>query len=360
MDRYCCLILSVLAYIALMRIGLLFFSFILALGQLNAQSYRGLAPLNDTVCWVSGSKGTVVKTVDGGAHWDTVSPIGYSTKEFRDIHVYSPNHALVMSSGDSAVILRTRDGGETWDLVHSNNRPGVFYDAMDAFGPFICVIGDPYKDRTTNKWVFDMLMSCDSGSYWNCSLVKNWKGYWEADSSEAFYAASGTNIILGYKGDYYSETFEPKNLRFSMVSGGGNSRLYMNGIRIGLNFPHGKSTGPYGHASASGKRMVIVGGDYTKPDAKEDNCLYYDTKTYLYQKPQIAPNGYRSGVASFNNGQMWVCTGTNGTDFSLDDGKNWRATDLAGYNACAFSSNYLWLCGDKGAVIRVPALSIVK
>jgi len=336
----------------------LFFLFALY-GWSNAQSYRGLAPFNDTVCWVSGSQGTVIKTLDGGAIWDSVSPPGYSTKEFRDIHAYSPEHAVIMSSGDSAVILRTQDGGVNWELVHSNDRPGVFYDAMAAYGPFICVIGDPFKDRGTGKWIFDMLMSCDSGRTWHCSLVNNWKGYWEADSAEAFFAASGTNIILDYKGDYFPETFEPKNLQFSMVSGGANSRLYRNGIRMGLDFPHGPSSGPYGHATASGNRMVIVGGDYLKPDALEDNCLYYDSQKHLHVQSEIPPNGYRSGIAQFNNGQMWVCTGTNGTDFSLDDGKTWRASALSGFNACAFSNKYLWLCGNKGQVLRVDALSIV-
>lgn len=342
-----------------MRSILLIFLMVFFSGLLGAQSYRGLAPFNDTVCWVSGSKGTVIKTWDGGATWDTVSPPGYSTKEFRDIHVYAPNHALIMSSGDSAVILRTMDAGVSWELVHSNTRPGVFYDAMDAFGPFICVIGDPHKDVSADKWVFDMLMSCDSGRTWNCSLVNSWKGFWEADSAEAFFAASGTNIILSYKGDYYPETFEPKNLQFSMVSGGSNSRLYRNGLRMGLRFPHGPSSGAYSHATASGNRMVIVGGDYLKSDVAEDNSLYYDTKKHTLMPSSIHPNGYRSGVAQFNNGQMWVCTGTNGTDFSLDDGKTWRATSLAGYNACAFSNKYLWLCGNKGQVLRVEALSIV-
>ncbi|MHB1277601.1 MAG: WD40/YVTN/BNR-like repeat-containing protein, partial [Bacteroidia bacterium] len=108
---------------------------------LYGQSFRGLAPLNDTVCWVSGSKGTVIKTENGGASWDTISPAGFSTKEFRDIHVYDHKRALLMSSGEKAVILRTVDGGKSWQTVHSNNRPGVFYDAMDAFGPFVMVIG---------------------------------------------------------------------------------------------------------------------------------------------------------------------------------------------------------------------------
>jgi len=342
-----------------MRASLFLILFLVLGSWLFAQSYRGLAPFNDTICWVSGSSGSVIKTIDGGATWDTISPTGYSTKEFRDIHVYSANHALVMSSGANAVILSTRDGGKNWELVHSTSRLGVFYDAMGVFGPFICVVGDPYKPSVESELRIDMILSCDSGKTWDCTYANVWAGMWVPDSAEAFFAASGTNIILSYRGSYSAETFEPKNLHYTLVSGGSNPRLYTNGIRMGLPFNRGESAGAYGHASASGARMVIVGGDYRKPYSTELNCVYYDTKSHTYELSAIPPNGYRSGVAEFNNGQMWVCTGTNGTDFSLDDGKTWRATSLAGFNACAFSSNYLWLCGDKGNVQRVEALRIV-
>ncbi|HCS18961.1 MAG TPA: hypothetical protein DIW47_00105 [Bacteroidetes bacterium] len=344
-----------LLYLANMLRIILFFSLTLFVQRLFSQSFRGLAPLNDTVCWVSGSKGTVLKTENGGATWDTISPAGYSTKEFRDIHVYDHKHALLMSSGENAVILSTRDGGKSWQTVHSNNRAGVFYDAMDAFGPYVAVIGDPYKPEGLDHLVFDMILSCDSGKTWICPFAETWREYWAADSGEAFFAASGTNLILDYKGYYHPATFDPKNLQFSMVSGGSNPRLYMNGSRMALALNKGPSSGAYGHARASKRRMVIVGGDYTKPDSKEKNCLYYDQKAQGYFAPATPPNGYRSGIAQYNDGQLWVCTGTNGTDISKDDGKTWSVLPLEGYNSCAFSKKYLWLCGDKGRVLRVAA-----
>ncbi|MDX5320952.1 MAG: YCF48-related protein, partial [Bacteroidota bacterium] len=137
-------------------IFLLVFSFLLA-SQSQSQSYRGIHALNDTVCWVSGSHGTVIKTVDGGEHWDTISPLGYGQKEFRDIHVYNLNTAVVMSSGDSAVILKTTDGGLNWRVVHSNMRPGVFYDAMDVLGPFMVIVGDPFKIEALGIQQFDLI-----------------------------------------------------------------------------------------------------------------------------------------------------------------------------------------------------------
>src|SRR5215213_1616354 len=48
--------------------------------------FRGLAPVSRHVAWVSGTEGTVLRTVDGGRHWKDVSPGGDTTDlEFRDI-----------------------------------------------------------------------------------------------------------------------------------------------------------------------------------------------------------------------------------------------------------------------------------
>lgn len=318
-----------------------------------AQSYRGISVLNDSICWISGSKGTVIKTLDGGHHWDTISPSGFSTKEFRDIHVYDKNTALVMSSGDSAVILKTTDGGANWRLVHSNNRPGVFYDAMDVLGPFAVVVGDPYRAAPESPLQFDFIASSDSGETWNKDFTSMWAGFWEADSGEALFAASGGNIQLDYK-----EKFDPlqpdyRKLRYTMVTGGLNARYYTMGSRTELPWPECSSCGPYAHMRAANKKLVLVGGNYLKPDERQFACQYFDPQKKALTWSDKPPGGYRSGVAEYGNGQFWVCTGTNGTDISFDDGKTWDALPLSGFNAVAFSENYLWLCGNKGEVKRV-------
>ena len=67
------------------------------------------APSND-VAWFVGNSGTIVRTRDGGATWQTVRPP--KNADFTSITASDSNNATVSTaSGESFV---TRDGGVTW------------------------------------------------------------------------------------------------------------------------------------------------------------------------------------------------------------------------------------------------------
>ncbi|HEX2355352.1 MAG TPA: oxidoreductase, partial [Micromonosporaceae bacterium] len=65
-----------------------------------AARLRGLAPVSDRVVWASGSVGTVLRTVDGGATWAQVGPPGTSDLQFRDIEAFDASHAVILSIGE--------------------------------------------------------------------------------------------------------------------------------------------------------------------------------------------------------------------------------------------------------------------
>lgn len=264
-----------------------------------------------------------------------------------------------MSSGDSAVILKTTDGGNSWNVVHSNNRPGVFYDAMDAFGSFMVIVGDPYRPTPSSPRQFDFMASSDSGDTWSKSFTNNWAGLWEPDSGEALFAASGANLLLSYRG-----TFDPlhpdfEKLSYSLVTGGLQSAHYISGVRTKLPYPFCPTCGPYAQARSANNHLVVVGGNYLKPGERQHVALYLEALTHELQWSNTPPGGYRSGVAYCSRGNLWVCTGTNGSDISRDDGRTWKPLSIGGFNACTFSQNYLWLCGNKGQVKRI-ALEDIK
>jgi len=64
---------------------------------------RGIDSVDGTVAWASGTGGTVLKTVDGGAHWTRCAvPDGDkdgSTLDFRGVQAWDATTAIVMASG---------------------------------------------------------------------------------------------------------------------------------------------------------------------------------------------------------------------------------------------------------------------
>jgi hypothetical protein len=79
--------------------------------------------------------------------------------------------------------------------------------------------------------------------------------------------------------------------------------------------------------------MVIVGGDYKKPDDSSQTALNVIQRTgahpflpdFIVTGAQTPPHGYRSAVAYDSKTKTWITVGPNGTDASTDDGKNWHA-----------------------------------
>src|SRR5690349_10215587 len=54
-------------------------------GEKAGISFRGLCVVSEKIVWVSGSKGTVGRTTDGGTTWNWMTVPGYADKDFRDI-----------------------------------------------------------------------------------------------------------------------------------------------------------------------------------------------------------------------------------------------------------------------------------
>src|SRR3954469_9662799 len=97
-------------------------------------SFRGLDVLDAKTAWVSGSRGKVLHTVDGGVTWKLDSIPGADSLDLRDIEAIDARTALAISSGPAeqgqAKIFRTINGGETWTRVFTTDQKGVFLDAI--------------------------------------------------------------------------------------------------------------------------------------------------------------------------------------------------------------------------------------
>lgn len=159
------------------------------LQQGKPASIRGLSVVNDQVAWVSGSKGFVAITKDGGKNWNWKQVKGFEKSDFRDIEAFSDKEAIMMSSGKPALILKTTDG-ENWQVKYQNTDTAYFLDAMDFDTPkHGLVLGDPIKGK------FVLMETNDGGETWH--PFKNAPG---ALPGEAAFAASGTCLRINAGG----------------------------------------------------------------------------------------------------------------------------------------------------------------
>src|SRR4051794_26275089 len=60
--------------------------------------FRGLAVVNESVVWASGTRGRVARTTDGGRTWRVDSVPGAQTLDFRDISASGARLAWAMAA----------------------------------------------------------------------------------------------------------------------------------------------------------------------------------------------------------------------------------------------------------------------
>jgi hypothetical protein len=275
-------------------------------------SIRGLSVPNANVIWASGSKGSVVKSTDGGTNFEWMQVKGDETRDFRSIHAWDEKEAVIVAIASPAVVLKTIDGGINWNLVTEILDSNMFLDAIhfkDTDNGWI--VGDPI-----DKNIF-LLNTKDRGQTWQEVGIDYFKE--NVNEGEAFFASSATNMK------------HTKDALF-MVSGGMSSRLWINGIPTNIPIIQGaKSTGANSIAIAPDEnKIIIVGGDFAKDTLRKNNFLCLIKKTnknnqvqWLLANKYQNPNGYRSCVEFVNNDLVLAC-GTSGVDLSKNGGQNWQ------------------------------------
>lgn len=306
----------------------------------NPASIRGLSVVDDSIAWISGSKGTIALTHDGGKTWNWQQVKGFEKADFRDIEAFSDKEAIIMSSGTPALILKTTDGGDTWKVKYSNTDTAYFFDAMDfADKKHGYVLGDPIKNK------FVLMETKDSGGTWD-----PFKYPPNALPGEAAFAASGTCLRV----DSTNE--------IDIVTGGRRSRHFIllddkiapgKWVEIDLKLLHGKaSQGAFSIANGDG--TVVVGGDYQKDGLSNSVAEYWypiDEHSGAYSLANKPPSGFQSCVEYISE-RTFLSTGTPGSNITTDGGKTWAKIDDTGFNVCrkAKHGKLVLLAGNGGKI----------
>lgn len=302
-------------------------------------SLRGLSVVSDKIVWVSGSEGNVGRSTDGGKTWFWKKVTGYESRDFRDIEAFNSSTAIIMAIGEPAVILKTIDGGASWKKVYENTRKGMFLDAMEFWNEQSgIVIGDPVGGS------FFVARTFNEGDTWKEIPFDKLP---RADSGEACFAASGTNV----------RALDRDEACF--VTGGSVSRLLWKGVPVKLPLLQGLETQGANSVAVWSKKekhpqIVIVGGDFMSDSLRTGNCTVSRDGGKTWIKPSNPPYGYRSCVEYITSARLITC-GLNGVDVSFDKGINWNSVSSKGFHVCrkAKNGNAVFMAGGNGRIAKL-------
>jgi photosystem II stability/assembly factor-like uncharacterized protein len=295
-------------------------------------SIRGLSVVSDKIIWASGSNGMIARSIDGGNSWKWLRVKGFEKTDFRDIEAFDATTAVIMGIAEPAYILKTSDAGETWRVVYENKTKGMFLDAMDFHDAENgVVVGDPIEK------MFFIARTFDGGNTWREITKQN---NMVADSGEACFASSGTNIKSLSKDE------------ICFVSGGLRSRLFIKDKQIDLPMIQGKeSTGANSIAVKNKKNFIVVGGDFNTPDSTTKNCYVTKNAGKTWTAPNISPHGYRSCVEYLEK-KNWITCGLNGINYSSDNGNTWHWISKESFHVVrkAKYGKAVFLAGSNGKI----------
>jgi photosystem II stability/assembly factor-like uncharacterized protein len=309
---------------------------------------RGIHAVNTSVAWASGADGTILRTQDGGAHWQecAVPPDG-DQLDFRAVWAWDAKIAVVMSAGpgEQSRLYRTTDGCSHWTEEVRNTDKDGFWDATvfqsrergdESVG---VLVGDPVGGQ-----FFTMTTS---GKDWSID-----KSACATREGESAFAASNSSVVVFGEGKYILGTGGrggPRTLQSPLLAS--TDGCLATAVPLGSG---NDSSGVFSLAFRDLKHGIAAGGDYKKPDVSLGTAAWTSDGGRRWTAASRPPHGYRSTVTWYALAKAWVAAGTNGSDVSMDNGNTWQILDNGNWNALSLP----YAVGPKGRIgkLRTDAI----
>jgi photosystem II stability/assembly factor-like uncharacterized protein len=289
-----------------------------------------------TTIWVTGTKGTLLRSTDGGENWQKCVIPDEEPRDFRGVQTFDGSTAYVMASGagEKSGIYKTADGGHTWEQQYKDTRTSFFLDAIACSDETHCVaLSDPVDGKF-------LLLRTEDGKNWEELPREHMPN---ALPKEGAFAASNSGLLV----------FENHELYFG--TGGQKARVF-HSTDMAQTWTVSETPILSGKASEgifsivrAGDTVVAVGGDYAAPTHREKTAAYSTDQGKTWKLSSRLPGGFRSAVETFDAGFLTV--GPNGAETSRD-GEKWEPIGGPNLNALNFSYGKGWAVGAAGVVAK--------
>lgn len=309
-------------------------------------SLFGVFPVSDKIVWASGSKGVVLRTLDGGTTWERKTMPSGDSLQFRDIHARGADSAWALSIGNGAAsrIYFTSNGGASWREQFRNADSAAFYDCITMLDAKVGIVfGDAAHGQT------QILRTTNGGNTWALLPASQVPAPLDGEGA---YAASGRCVVSS--GDKH----------VFIATGGPGSRLFTSDdagehwtVRA-TPFVHTKSAGTSGLDFRDTKNGIGVAGDMTNLKNDTSSAAVAVTtdggKSWeLRTRPPLP--GSLTGAAWVTGAgkETAIALGFGGAFSTRDGGRTWTVLSDKGHTGIGSYGKTAWLGGTGGTILRV-------
>lgn len=305
-------------------------------------SFRGLSVVDANTVWASGSQGTVLLSTNGGRNWKNCSVLGAKENDFRSIHAWDSEKAIVFGIEGPDFAYKTTDGGKTWNVVFSDTIKGLFFNSVKfADERNGLAVSDPIDGQ------FFVLRTENGGDTW-----ERMRDLPDVINGEANFAASNTCIEYLPTGKAWIGS-GGKAARVFYSDDFGNSWGVSNTPMIrGL-----ASAGIFSVAFKDDNNGVTVGGIYDQPELNTNIASYTSDGGRTWMPSETMPKEFRSCVQHVTSGSnsFYFAIGKTGCDLSTEGGINWHYCSGKGYYTFRAIPGKLagFAAGSNGRIAKV-------
>ncbi len=307
---------------------------------------QAVSPVNDRVIWISGHGGTWLRTLDGGATWESGVVPEADTLQFRDVHAISAETAWLLAAGPAEMsrIYRTDDGGRNWRLQWTNDEPDGFYDCLSMFDDRRGLV---YGDAIDGE--LRILRTTDGGENWSRLAGERLP---PALDGEGGFAASGTCLTIGAENVAWIGTGNATPARVLRSADRGWSWMASTAPVVA-----GEAAGITSIAFRDERYGLVVGGHLGKPDDHTANvALTADGGVTWTAGGRLRMAGAAYGVAWVPGLKppVAVAVGPGGADLTSDGGISFTGIDDRNWWGLGFASaDAGWLVGPEGRIAKI-------